>query len=536
MGIKHLREENGSGLVLTLMVLLVLSVLGISIGTLTIGSYRLGAANRDATSAYYVAEAGAVTAYDEIQRSVLSAYETNATEGSFYNHVSSIVTSQKGQSSVDFGEQFGTEPTATIATAQNDTNSYTITSTGEVDGKKRTVTKPFTVNWIEKNTGSGGGLPTLPGDAALLTKTSIDISAGVTIDDDIYSDGNIDIPNGNINGNIYTDGEFSMSGGTLNGDIYTNQTENGSIQINGWTNINSAKLFYPDTLTREQAEALASSSLNGSKLPELVPKNNVWDSQLYLSNFQAYINLLDGIKTPDKNHLVTKSDLNITDNTGKYQHKLDSNDYIPKMKVTVYPNKKDKSEKSIFSITTDGQDRTILVDELEITSNNLIVTGGGTLTIVVTNKLNITSIPNFNSIDPENPVNPVNLIYLGKEPVELSNWKGANINANIIIKEAAVSANTTKINGILLTGGSSVVLSGGNADSNMMLIAPKAAVSLMGSYSINGTVIANSFDISGGASLKYADVATTGFPFGSTGTVVDPKPEDIISAGAIIEN
>ena len=91
-GIKRLREdEKGSGLVLTLMVLLVLSVLGVSIGTLTLGSYRLSASNRDDTSAYYVAEAAAVAAYDEIQRSVLSAYQSNATEGSFYNQVSFIV-------------------------------------------------------------------------------------------------------------------------------------------------------------------------------------------------------------------------------------------------------------------------------------------------------------------------------------------------------------------------------------------------------------------------------------------------------------
>jgi hypothetical protein len=38
-----------------------------------------------------------------------------------------------------------------------------------------------------------------------------------------------------------------------------------------------------------------------------------------------------------------------------------------------------------------------------------------------------------------------------------------------------------------------------------------------------------------GASLKYAAINTTGFSFGSTAPAADPKPEDIISAGAIIE-
>ena len=178
MGIKHLREdEKGSGLVLTLMVLLVLSVLGVSIGTLTLGSYRLSDANRDDTSAYYVAEAGAVAAYEKIQSQVLGAYESNATEGSFYDHVSTIVNDQNGKSSADFGEQFGSEPTAKITTAKNDSKTYSITSTGEVDRKKRTVTKEFTVIWVIKTPG-GGGLPILPANATLITQGKIEISGG----------------------------------------------------------------------------------------------------------------------------------------------------------------------------------------------------------------------------------------------------------------------------------------------------------------------------------------------------------------------
>lgn len=147
MGIKYLREENGSGLVLTLMVLLVLSVLGISIGTLTIGSYRLGAANRDGTSAYYVAEAGAVAAYEAIQSDVLNAYAEYKTEESFYERVSTIMTSKNGPAGVTFRDQFGSTPTATIkidpgtTTVPEGSRKYTISSTGEVNGKKRTVTK-----------------------------------------------------------------------------------------------------------------------------------------------------------------------------------------------------------------------------------------------------------------------------------------------------------------------------------------------------------------------------------------------------------
>lgn len=110
------------------------------------------------------------------------------------------------------------------------------------------------------------------------------------------------------------------------------------------------------------------------------------------------------------------------------------------------------------------------------------------------------------------------------------------INGNMIVKNADVIAKNTSINGVFLTGGSRVQLSGGNVDSNMMLIAPNADVSLTGSYSINGTVIAKTFKMEGGTSLFYKDLDKTGFPFGMTTPAADPDPEDIISSEPIIEN
>ena len=485
MGIKRLREdEKGSGLVLTLMVLLVLSVLGVSIGTLTLGSYRLSAANRDDTSAYYVAEAAAVAAYDEIQRSVLSAYESNATEGSFYQHVSSIVTSKNGQSAVDFGEQFGTEPTATIATAQNDTNSYTITSTGEVDGKKRTVTKPFTVNWVEKNTGGNIGLPALPANAALITQ-----------------------------------GNIKITGGNITGDIYTNSTTNKGFEIgNEWPDLRSSTLFYSNKIN---AEDLLKYPNNYNYLPKLVARETVLDSNVYIPNFQAYEDVFDGIKNPDKNQLVSKSDLNISSNDGII---LDSDVYISKIQIT---------SNATYTINTAGLDRTILVDTLDI-AGSIKVAGGGKLTIYITK----TFPQGYYNLMKENSESQLNLVYLGTSTIKISN--GNTINANIIIKSSHANVNVViaggvTINGFFLTNGKKVDVNNG-AKGNMMIIAPTGTVNLNGSGLISGTVIANQFDMRGGARLEYASVDTTGFPFGPSASAVDPEPEDIISAGPIIEN
>lgn len=54
------QNEQGSALVYTLMVLLLLSLLGLSVGMVTVGSYKLSDSNRDYTSAYYIAELGLI--------------------------------------------------------------------------------------------------------------------------------------------------------------------------------------------------------------------------------------------------------------------------------------------------------------------------------------------------------------------------------------------------------------------------------------------------------------------------------------------
>jgi hypothetical protein len=494
MGIKHLREENGSGLVLTLMVLLVLSVLGISIGTLTLGSYRLGDANRDGTSAYYVAEAGAVAAYEAIQSEVLNAYAEYKTEESFYERVSTIMSSKNGPAGVTFRDQFGSTPTATIKvdpetkTVPEGPRKYTISSTGEVDGKKRTVTKEFTVNWIEKNTG-GGGLPILADNATLLTEDSIKISNG-----------------------------------TFQGDIYTNATLPNSITISGGPTITQTTLYY-------------SSKANVDKLVE-GSKKDLLSNRIANGNsvdFTAYTKILGEINAPTITRILPskifnghqvqddKGNLNIQ---GSYELFLESDVYIPIITSTW---------NQVFTINTQGQNRTILVDKMVIDSSNLIITGGGTLTIFVRDELDISHLPNFNNN--KNSV-PLNLIFLGTDnnKFKLSDWS-ATINGNIIVKNNIdIFANSLSIKGIFLTASKSVQLTGGNAVSNMMLIAPSAEVSLQGSYSINGTVIAKQFSMNGGTSLTYKDIDTTGFPFGGSSVpAVDPKPEDIIIAGPIIE-
>ena len=546
MGMKHLREdEKGSGLVLTLMVLLVLSVLGISIGTLTIGSYRLSDANRDDTSAYYVAEAGAVAAYEKIQKEVLSAYVNNATEGSFYNNVSTIVTSQNGQSAVDFGSQFGSKPSATIRTektAGTDPQVYTIYSTGNVDGKDRTVTKQITVEWFEKNTG-GGGLPTLAANGALFTKEDIKISDGVTINGNIYTDDNVNIPNGNINGNIYANGGVTITDGMLKGDIYTNSTKKNAFTIGGWINLRSSTLFHSNQIT---AEEVLKYPKNYTNFPRLEAKDNVWDSSSYLSNFKAYQSLLDQVQVPTETNTdfkklpdktIQKDQWNqykVQDNGNLFLNSWMLDTYNLEIQDNIFFNKLVVGSGKTLTIDPMGGNHTILVDDLSVMSGTLNIVGEGTVTMVVTGKMAFNHTTYINN---PGSSNQLVLMYTGPTP-NFNNITKMNAHVIVLGNKGPVNISDSTINGVFLTDNNNVNNTSNNSvgPSNMMLIAPNAAVSLSGSYSINGTVIAKTFKMDGGASLKYADVTTTGFPFGSTEVVADPDPEDIISSGTVIEN
>ncbi|SMH34375.1 PilX N-terminal [Carnobacterium iners] len=262
MGIKQLQEEEkGSGLVLTLMVLLVLSVLGVALGTLTIGSYQLSDATRDNTSTYYVAEAGVVAAYDQIQREVLSAYKNNTTEGAFYSQVSTILSSKNGQSSIKFDQQLGSKPTATIRTEKENAQKYTIYSTGKIDGKERTVTKPVTVKWVEKNT-AGGGMQTLPAKTALLVNE-----------------------------------EMKLLGGTLKDNAYIQSIKDSAVQVGTYGSFKESTLHYSSQTTPGKLINYPNYMKNN------LPKFSI---QVENVNFKDYEDLLTHVKVPTDNTIDFK--------------------------------------------------------------------------------------------------------------------------------------------------------------------------------------------------------------------------------------
>ncbi|GEK90602.1 PilX N-terminal domain-containing pilus assembly protein [Alkalibacterium kapii] len=218
----YIKNEEGSGLILALMTLLVLSVLGASLGAVTIGSFKLGDNTRDDSSAYYIAEAGANMAYEEMKAGVMAVYDKNLPENSFFNGEDGV----KGvRESIDgegytFEEQSGEVPTATITVKEvsnANPREYVITSVGEVDGKTRTVKKPLTVSWSE------GDIPIeFPNESAIISKGDIELKNGVEIHGNIYLPSDKSITkkgNPTIYGETFHDSKYDGLYDKLNGYI-----------------------------------------------------------------------------------------------------------------------------------------------------------------------------------------------------------------------------------------------------------------------------------------------------------------------------
>lgn len=188
-----LLNEEGSGLVIVLMVLVVLSALGSTLGVVTIGSMQLSEHTQESNSAYYIAEAGANMAYEEFKAEVLSVYANTDSENVFFEELYNESGNKPAIQGVTYSEDYfqkngSNQPMASIEVEKphetGDQRTYTIKSTGTINGKTRVVEKPVVITWIPKNSSK---VPTLPKNTVMMIKNKITFTNG-EIEGDVYVD------------------------------------------------------------------------------------------------------------------------------------------------------------------------------------------------------------------------------------------------------------------------------------------------------------------------------------------------------------
>ncbi|PRY83230.1 pilus assembly PilX N-terminal domain-containing protein [Alkalibacterium olivapovliticus] len=496
------QNEEGSGLILALMTLLVLSVLGASLGAITIGGFRLSSVNRDTTSAYYIAEAGINQTYEEMKSIVLSAYDDSSNQASFFQKIDSTSSSINGKTIDGFSNQFGDSPKAVVSIKvepgeNSNTKTYTLISEGKVDNKNRVVEKMFDVTWVEKTT--LGGLPALPANASLIVNSDISFT------------------NGNIIGDIY---------------LKSNQPGSFTISNSGTVTSNSSNIFVPivnDSIYK---------SISGDTIIQGFKNRTRVDS--VTNDWSAYNKAIENIAVPPISNFSPIE--NRTVNRDSNRHDVQRNnsvfvnnylvaDYTMDLTKDIYIDTVNISSNYKLNLKTNNKTINIIVKDLNISQGSINITDQGQINFYVTNSITLGGGSTINS---GGKLSQMNMFYFGNSKVSLSGSQA--INGSLFNDRAELELTASgNITGSIFSRASAPITISGGSSNNILLYAPNATVNAPNGK-ITGVVLANKFNISGGATIEYKPYELNDFPFLNHSVKEDTSsPEDVIKANPIIE-
>lgn len=174
---------------------------------------------------------------------------------------------------------------------------------------------------------------------------------------------------------------------------------------------------------------------------------------------------------------------------------IQANCYYPNITV---------SGSALLYIDTNNQDCSIVCDNLSVSgSNGIRINGTGTVKLYIKNSMSLSG-----SVGVSSNANNMLIYYAGGN---LYLQGGATvIHGSFFAKNASISVgNSARITGVIMTGGSSVTISG--AVNSQTIYAPNAAVSLENSASVSGSVISKTLSMSGAAKIAYSNVAESPF-------------------------
>lgn len=477
---KAIKDERGIALVVVLMVVVVLSILGLSLLGLAATNIKQSSVERDYQATYYIAEAGVTYMLNEIKPIITGVESSN--EAEFFKKVEQKFQTQLPHNYDDFEKSFGEEPKANLEIDEltpnvsdqvcgNDENKltkgYKIISEGLIGERSRTVERSFCVNW---NTGNSDDLPiNLIKDMAVFSYNDITLNSSII--------GNIGTNSVKPN-SIYVDWSAN-----LNGSIYKVEGANQDIvqKVSEWKDFNNSISNFPSSINVDYKEKLFFPPF-----PERLPTfNNI---------------VIQGGPTNDK---TINSD-------GYYQD------------ITI------DSDRTL-TIDVGNQNRIIRVKNLKLNQGQIKVKGTGKLTLYIENTFHMNGSSKMN-FQMTNSMEQLNIFYKGTNSFNPAN--AIRIVGSIYAESANISlGGSGQITGNIITGGNNIEIHGAGTTTKGLVFAPNAKVQLVGSGSVIGAVISDSFSIVGGSRVTYKEIdVQTLTPFFAQETV-DPD----ISIGPIKE-
>lgn len=276
------------------MVLVVLSVLGTALATVSFANVKLTTIDRDYQSTYYIAEAGANQTVASLIVKVNELSEQSLSHDEYFNLLDQYINSELEVTITDYQSNFGDMPQATVkledrkvVSEQEGSNyservmSYTINSKGEIGRSNRSVNSTVEITHRIETAPSGGGqspfdyvlysgsshtLQNAGGgnykgsvygetvkfdatntkiDGSVIAKQSVALRSALDITGDVYAmNGHVELTNSDVvvEGDIHAQDYVHLSHGTKARSIYaggyvnltSGNTVTGDIHANGY--------------------------------------------------------------------------------------------------------------------------------------------------------------------------------------------------------------------------------------------------------------------------------------------------------------
>ncbi|SIT83270.1 DUF7305 domain-containing protein [Edaphobacillus lindanitolerans] len=456
-------NDKGYALVLVLLFVMVIAITMAGLSLKMTNDLKQTDHEQDSQGAYYVAEGGVADVMQTVEARVPEIAAGEKTSTAFFTKFESEFL--KTREVTSFQPNNGESPKAAVTITKVDNKiprAYKIESVGSIGNRVRKVSGIFSLNFEEGKSGIS-----FPPGMGVFAKTSINLN------------------NGLIKGNILIDstGKSVYVGGnpTIQGNIV--------LPVGSGNDIFSA----PDWWIKQKAPTIIKNNINGDyPLPDF-------------PDFPSYP--LPPNLSASGHDILKDGNLNINHwSVSNYTYKLTQDVQFKNINL---------SSNYRLTFDTGSKDRSIVVNTIQ-GSGHIDIKGTGNLTIYIKDNISISG-----SFNEANKVRAY--LYVGpssnpSSPKTINSTSYEKFNASLYAYDANINiGGSAGINGHIITGGKKVNVSGGSSASagsgGNIVYAPNASVYLDGGGQLIGSVISNSFTISGGGSVISKEINYDDSPF-----------------------
>lgn len=176
-----------------------------------------------------------------------------------------------------------------------------------------------------------------------------------------------------------------------------------------------------------------------------------------------------------------------------------SGKFIPEMRI---------QSNTHLTINTSGQDLNLVVGSLDVQQGHIHIQGGGSVNFYVMDEFNLGGSSRINE---HGDVDQAFIFYQGTQPLSLAG--NTRLNGGIFAETASISlGGSNGLIGHLITGGSQVSITGNASAHSRVVYAPNATVTLTGSGSVTGAIVASDFVGSGNPRVFFTDEFNSDLP------------------------